>query len=108
MFRNSIDITREVSATTIRILASTFQKSGRKHSDLWFRTGLCLFLACLGASWFAYQLMLVPQPDSFAPNWQGAQWIQANDGNNSFTCFRYVTDLEAVPDTAFVTIAASQ
>jgi hypothetical protein len=108
MFRNSIDITREVSATTIRILTSTFQRQGKKYSDLRLKTGLCLLLACLGASWFAYQLLLIPQPETFAPDWQGAQWIQASDGNNSVACFRYVTDLAAVPGTAFVTITASQ
>ena len=71
-------------------------------------TWVCLFLACLGASWFSYQYFLVPQPKNFAPNWQGAQWIQAANGNAPVAYFRSVTDLNVLPDGAFVTVAASQ
>ena len=67
-----------------------------------------LALACFGASWFAYQYLLVPQSGSFTPDWQGARWIQAADGMSSVSYFRYVTSLMAVPDGAFVTIAADQ
>jgi len=74
------------------------------HRMMW----MCLLLACLGASWFSYQYFLVPQPKSFAPDWHGAQWIQAADGNAPVAYFRYVTDLNVVPDGAFVTVAASQ
>jgi hypothetical protein len=73
------------------------------------KIGLCLFLACLGASWFSYQLFLVPQPSYFTPQWQQSQWIQASDSsNNPVSYFRYSTNLNVVPDTAFVTIAAKQ
>jgi hypothetical protein len=73
------------------------------------KIGICLLLACLGASWFSYQLFFVPQPAYFAPQWQQAQWIQAGDNsNNPVSYFRYSTNLNVVPDTAFVTIAANQ
>ncbi len=73
------------------------------------KVGLCLLLACLGASWFSYQLLLVPQPSYFAPQWQHSQWIQASDSsNNPVSYFRYSTNLNVVPETAFVTIAADQ
>lgn len=73
------------------------------------KIGLCLVLACLGASWFSYQLFLVPQPSYFTPQWQQSQWIQASDStNNPVSYFRYSTNLNVVPDTAFITIAANQ
>src|SRR5258708_3720647 len=78
-----------------------------KHS-LHHLTWLCLFLACAGASWFSYQYFLVPHPASFAPQWQGAQWIQAADGNARVAYFRYDTSLNVLPDGAFVTVAANQ
>jgi hypothetical protein len=68
----------------------------------------CLFLACLAASWFSYQYFLVPQPKSFVPDWQGAQWVQAADGNAPVAYFRYSTSLDVQPDSAFVTLAVSQ
>ncbi len=67
-----------------------------------------LLLACVGASWFAYQCFLVPHPARFNPDWQGAQWIQAADGNAPVAYFRHVTSVDIVPDAAFVTVAASQ
>ncbi len=69
---------------------------------------ICLFLACLAASWFSYQYFLVPQSKSFVPDWQGAQWVQAEDGNAPVAYFRYSTSLNVQPDSAFVTLAASQ
>ena len=80
----------------------------QRVSTLHRMTWVCLLLACLGASWFSYQYFLVPQPKSFAPDWQGAQWVHAADGNAPVAYFRYVTSLDALPDGAFVTIAASQ
>src|SRR5579859_6898876 len=74
----------------------------------WPRILLCLLLACVGASWFVYQLTLVPQPARFAPHWQGAQWLQATDDNASLAYFRYAYQLNALPDGAFVTVAANQ
>ncbi|HEY7416153.1 MAG TPA: hypothetical protein VH593_13250, partial [Ktedonobacteraceae bacterium] len=74
----------------------------------WLRVGIIVLLACLGTSWFMYQLLLVPQPALFAPPWHGAQWVQATDGTSSVAYFRYTTALPALPDAAFVTIAANQ
>ncbi|MHB8599707.1 MAG: ArnT family glycosyltransferase [Ktedonobacteraceae bacterium] len=69
---------------------------------------VCLLLACVGVIWFAYQYFLVPQPKYFTPDWHGAQWVRASDGNATTAYFRYATDLQKIPDNAFVTIAASQ
>src|SRR5260370_20050087 len=80
------------------------QKVGSLHYMMW----VCLLTACLGASWFSYQYFLVPQPRDSAPDWHGAPWIQGADGNAPVDYFRYVTDLNVVPDAAFVTVAASQ
>ncbi len=70
--------------------------------------GLLLLLACLGASWFAYQYYLVPQPKNFQPDWHEAQWIGASVSNATTAYYRYATTLQVAPDNAFVTIAASQ
>lgn len=80
----------------------------RKLSGLHRVAWICLVLACLGASWFAYQWLLVPQPVTFAPDWAGAQWISAADGASPVAYFRYTTTLSVPPDGAFVTVAASQ
>ena len=69
---------------------------------------VCLLLACVGTFWFAYQYFLVPQTTYFTPNWHGAQWVRATDGNATTAYFRYATALQSIPDNAFVTIAASQ
>src|SRR5450631_2514301 len=69
---------------------------------------LSLLLTLVGASWFAYQTSLVPQAQSFTPDWQGAQWIQAADSNQSVSYFRYAITFNAQPDGAFVTVQASQ
>ncbi len=50
----------------------------------------------------------MPHPASFAPDWQGAQWIHAADADTPVAYFRYVTDLNVPPDGAWVTVAASQ
>src|SRR5437016_1664591 len=85
------------------------QKQGRRYQpNLQYMMWLCLILAWLGASWFAYQYFLVPQPATFAPQWGDAHWVQAADGNAPVAYFRYVTTLDALPDGAFVTVAASQ
>ena len=69
---------------------------------------LILALACLGASWFTYQCLLVSQPTTFAPDWAGAQWIQAADNAGPVAYFRYTTTINVLPDGAFVTVSASQ
>jgi hypothetical protein len=87
---------------------STKQASSPKRrpgkAAMWF----CLVLACLGASWYSAQIFLVPQPARFAAPLQNAQWVQAEDGNGPVAYFRYTTDLNSLPDAAFVTVAASQ
>ena len=93
-----------------RVKSVTSVKSvvGQLSRAMW----LCLFLACLGASWFAYHYLLVPQPVRYAPNWGNAQWVQAvnsrNNGTTPVAYFRYVTYLNAAPQGAFVTVTASQ
>jgi 4-amino-4-deoxy-L-arabinose transferase-like glycosyltransferase len=67
-----------------------------------------LLLACLGASWFSYQCLLVPQPQRFSPDWHGAEWMQASDADAPVAYFRNVVSINGVPDAAFVTVAANQ
>ncbi len=69
---------------------------------------LCLLLALAGTGWFAYQTSLVPQPQSFVPDWQGAQWVQAADSQQQVSYFRYATTFNVQPDGTFVTVTASQ
>jgi 4-amino-4-deoxy-L-arabinose transferase-like glycosyltransferase len=69
---------------------------------------ICLALACVGASWFAFQCFLVPQPRSYIPDWQGARWIQAADAAAPVAYFRLSTTFEQVPDEAFITVTANQ
>lgn len=69
---------------------------------------VCLALACAGTSWFSYQYVLVPQPRSFAPDWQNAAWIQAADATGPVAYFRLATYFSTRPDSAFITVAASQ
>src|SRR5712691_10407203 len=75
-----------------------------RNTAMWF----CLVLACLGASWYSSQIFLVPQPARFAAPLQNAQVVQAKDGNGPVAYFRYTTDLNTLPDAAFVTVAAGQ
>ena len=69
---------------------------------------LCLLLALTGAGWFAFQTSLVAQTQSFTPDWQGAQWIQAQDSLQTVSYFRYSTSFTVQPDGAFVTVYANQ
>ncbi len=101
----------EISPQKVLDIASI--KRARKHLSgtlLWF----CLLLACLGTSWFTCQYLLVPQSKSYVAHWQNAQWIQATDTKVSTNTispvayFRYTMDFTAVPDNAFITIAANQ
>jgi Dolichyl-phosphate-mannose-protein mannosyltransferase len=71
-------------------------------------TWVLLLLACIGASWFSYQCLLMPQPARFTPDWKGAQWIQAEDAQTPVAYFRYVTAINVLPDAAFVMVAATQ
>lgn len=80
----------------------------RKRQSHWLSAWTFLLLACVGASWFAYQYFLAPEPPLFAPPWQGAQWVQAADGNAPVAYFRDIVDLNAIPDAGFVTITANQ
>jgi hypothetical protein len=84
------------------------EESPYRRRPQWLKVWICLLLACTGASWFSYQYFLEPQPARYAPSWQRAQWVQAADGNAPAAYFRSVTDLNALPDAAFVTVAASQ
>ncbi|MEO6887622.1 MAG: glycosyltransferase family 39 protein [Ktedonobacteraceae bacterium] len=74
------------------------------HALLW----VCMALACLGTSWFSYQLLLVPQAASFPPAWGASRWVQAADGQAPVAYFRYATTLSTLPDSAAVTVAANQ
>ncbi len=67
-----------------------------------------LLFACIGASWFSYQCLLVPHSAQFAPDWEGAQWIRAGDAQTPVAYFRYVTSINVLPDAAFVMVAATQ
>ncbi len=78
------------------------KKGPRRLVWCWF------LLVCLGTGWFACQYVLVPQAKSFAPDWQGARWVQAADSNAPVAYFRFGVNLNALPDAAFVTIQASQ
>ncbi|MFL5627253.1 MAG: glycosyltransferase family 39 protein, partial [Ktedonobacteraceae bacterium] len=80
----------------------------RKQQGHWLSVCTFLLLACVGASWFAYQYFLTPEPDLFTAPWQGAQWVQAADGNAPVAYFRDVVDLNVLPDASFVSVAANQ
>src|SRR5207237_7983709 len=69
------------------------RKPGGLHRVAW----LCLVLACLGASWFTYQWLLVPQPVTFAPDWAGAQWIAAAAGAGTVDYFSYTATMRVPP-----------
>lgn len=69
---------------------------------------LCLILACSGTSWFAYQYFLVPQTETYTPDWQQARWVQPVDIQSPTAYFRYGMTLSALPDNAFITITANQ
>lgn len=109
----SVDTSTRPTSPTIRISSQREQSEQpasdkRRSRSLHLIAWLCLVLACIGASWFAFQYYLVPQPKYFAPDWHEAQWVSAADTSASRAYFRYLTNLEVVPDRAFVTIAVSQ
>src|SRR5258708_6652636 len=87
---------------------STKQASSAKRGPskvvIWF----WIVLACLGASLYSAQIFLVSQPARFVAPLQNAQWVQAEDGNGPVAYFHYTTDLNTLPDAAFVSVAASQ
>src|SRR5260370_4745800 len=89
-------------------LAAEYKPYERERGGLHLIAYLCLLLACLGMSWFACQDFLVPQPKSFTPDWHGATWVQTTDKNAPVAYFRYTVNLNALPDTAFITLQASQ
>src|SRR5512135_3195454 len=103
MVRSSVLVRTKIKEET-----QLHAQSYTKRRSPWLRIGVLLLLACFGTSWFMYQLVLVPQLSTFAPRWQGAQWVQAADGNNPVAYFRYTTSFSALPDAAYVTVAASQ
>ena len=76
----------------------------RPSTAMW----ICLLAACIGASWFAVQIILIPQPRQFTPDWHGARWVQASDNVSPVAYFRYEARFEVMPDSAFVTVTASQ
>jgi hypothetical protein len=69
---------------------------------------MSLLLACAGASWFSIQIFLLPQPTQFPAPWENAQWITPADGNSPIGYFRYSTSLDSIPDSGFITVAATQ
>ncbi|HEV2579739.1 MAG TPA: glycosyltransferase family 39 protein, partial [Ktedonobacteraceae bacterium] len=100
--------TQAIPQTPEVYVAETRATETRRARPFKALAGLVLALACLGASWFAYQSELAPQPKDFQPAWHDAQWIGASDGNATTAYYRYATTLEVATDNAFVTIAASQ
>ena len=71
-------------------------------------TWILLLFACIGASWFSYQCLLVPHSAEFTPDWEGARWIRAGDAQTPVAYFRYMTSINVLPDAAFVMVAADQ
>jgi 4-amino-4-deoxy-L-arabinose transferase-like glycosyltransferase len=69
---------------------------------------ICLLLACIGTSWFAVQIILIPQSRGFVPDWRSARWVQASDSTSPVAYFRYEARFEVMPDSAFVTVTANQ
>lgn len=117
LLKNFIQIDKQAEdQTAFQHLQSS--KRGRvafkivRQTSMWRRlhvmTWICLLFACVAASWFAGQYYLVPQTKSFSPDWQGARWIQADGDAAPVAYFRSTLHLNALPDSAFVTIAASQ
>ncbi|MBO0779392.1 MAG: glycosyltransferase family 39 protein, partial [Ktedonobacteraceae bacterium] len=98
----------DTQATEILPAAKRLKRNMVRRAPAWLIAGFLLLCACAGASWFAYQVFLVPQTTSFEPDWHDAQWIRAADGRTPVTSFRYVVNQLAVPDAAFITIAANQ
>ncbi len=82
--------------------------SSKQANVSWLLMGICLLLACIGTSWFAYQYFFVSQAKSFEPDWKNSQWIQATDGIAPVAYFRSVKQIEVVPNGAFLTVTANQ
>jgi hypothetical protein len=89
-------------------LSPIVQIWGRTIASMRRVVWVLLLLAILSANWFAYQTFLVSQNGNFTPNWGSAQWIQPQTGKAPVAYYRYSTSLNSLPDSAFVTIAASQ
>jgi hypothetical protein len=68
----------------------------------------CLFLACTGTSWFAYQYFFVPQAFTYTPSWMDSRWIQPVDITSPVAYYRYMTNFEATPDSAYIMLTANQ
>jgi 4-amino-4-deoxy-L-arabinose transferase-like glycosyltransferase len=74
-------------------------------------TWLCLLLTCIGTSWFAYQVFLVPQPRTFTPDWHNGRWIEASDTSSDpspVAYFRRSLYFSVIPNMASITITANQ
>jgi hypothetical protein len=103
-----LELGARIQHTTRMAIVRVRQGTPLERRQYWPRVALCILLACLGVTWFMYQLTLVPQPDLFAPDWHGAQWVEAPNETSPVAYFRYTTDITSVPDAAYVTIAANQ
>jgi Dolichyl-phosphate-mannose-protein mannosyltransferase len=103
-----LDLGTRIQHTTRMAIVRVRQGTPLERRQYWPRVALCILVACLGMSWFMYQLTLVAQPALFAPDWHGAQWVQAPNETSPVAYFRYTTDITSVPDAAYVTIAANQ
>ncbi|WP_162004846.1 glycosyltransferase family 39 protein [Dictyobacter vulcani] len=79
-----------------------------RHRLANFTLWLCLLLACTGASWFAFQYTLIPQQQTYVPQWHGAHWIEPADASAPVAYYHYMTNFNTVPDNAFVLITANQ
>ncbi len=101
--------TKEITSGAAILPVSVYRRLtlNAKKNTSWLMVFSCLFLACIGASWFSYQYFLLSQPQSFAPSWGTAQWIQASDGSAPVVYFRSSPYLESVPSVASVTIGAN-
>jgi len=98
----------EISSLQSSQQAPQQDQASRKRFGIHTLAWLCLLLACLGASIFSYQLFIVPQPASFAPDWANAQWVKAADSAGPVAYFRHSFNVNAPPNSAFVVIAANQ
>lgn len=103
-----LELGARIQHTTRMAIVRVRQGTPLERRQYWPRVALCIILACLGVSWFMYQLTLVAQPALFAPDWHGAQWVEAPNETSPVAYFRYTTDITSVPDAAYVTIAANQ
>ncbi|GCF07388.1 glycosyltransferase family 39 protein [Dictyobacter arantiisoli] len=79
-----------------------------KHRLSRFVMWLCLFFACAGTSWFAIQYFLIPQQQTYIPQWTNALWIQPVDIASPVAYYRYNTNFDALPDNAYIMLTANQ